>query len=115
MMLWRRASGWPNLNSPTITLGTTQAGLILGTAGYMSPEQAKGRPADRRSDVWSFGCILFELLAGSRAFEGEDITDTIAAIVRGEPNWKALPALSGLPTDALCTPLTQVATKTSGS
>jgi serine/threonine-protein kinase len=79
-------------NSPTITLGTTQAGLILGTAGYMSPEQAKGRPADRRSDVWSFGCILFELLAGSRAFEGEDITDTIAAIVRGEPNWKALPA-----------------------
>ena len=78
-------------NSPTITLGATQAGMILGTAGYMSPEQAKGRAADRRSDVWSFGCLLFELLAGSRAFEGEDVTDTIAAIVRGEPNWKALP------------------------
>ena len=79
-------------NSPTITLGATQAGVILGTAGYMSPEQAKGRSADRRSDVWSFGCMLFEMLAGSRAFEGEDITDTIAAIVRGEPNWPALPA-----------------------
>jgi serine/threonine protein kinase len=58
----------------------------------MSPEQAKGRAADRRSDVWSFGCMLFEMLAGSRAFEGEDITDTIAAIVRGEPNWQALPS-----------------------
>ena len=79
-------------NSPTITLGATQAGVILGTAGYMSPEQAKGRSADRRSDVWSFGCMLFEMLSGSRAFEGEDVTDTIAAIVRGEPNWPALPA-----------------------
>ena len=79
-------------DSPTITLGATQAGIVLGTAGYMSPEQAKGRAADRRSDVWSFGCVLFELVAGTRAFEGEDITDTIAAIVRGEPNWKALPA-----------------------
>ena len=59
----------------------------------MSPEQAKGRAADRRSDVWSFGCLLFEMLAGSRAFDGEDITDTIAAIVRGEPNWQALPAI----------------------
>src|SRR5262245_7229204 len=79
-------------SSPTVTLGATQAGIVLGTAGYMSPEQAKGRAADRRSDVWSFGCMLFEMLAGSRAFEGEDITDTIAAIVRGEPNWQALPA-----------------------
>ena len=75
-------------NSPTITLGATQAGIILGTAGYMSPEQAKGRAADRRSDVWSFGCLLFELLAGSRAFQGDDVTDTIAAIVRGEPTGK---------------------------
>ena len=58
----------------------------------MSPEQAKGRTADRRSDVWSFGCLLFEMLAESRAFDGEDVTDIIAAIVRGEPNWKALPA-----------------------
>ena len=83
-------------NSPTMTIGATQAGIVLGTAGYMSPEQAKGRAADRRSDVWSFGCLLFELLTGSRAFEGEDITDTIAAIVRGEPNWKALPASTPL-------------------
>lgn len=79
-------------NSPTMTIGGTQAGIILGTAGYMSPEQAKGRAADRRSDVWSFGCVLFEMLAGKRAFEGEDVTDTIAAIVRSEPNWAALPA-----------------------
>ena len=85
------ASG-DSANSPTITLGATQAGIILGTAGYMSPEQAKGRAADRRSDVWSFGCLLFEMLSGSRAFDGEDITDTIAAIVRGEPNMNALPA-----------------------
>jgi serine/threonine protein kinase/Tol biopolymer transport system component len=86
------SAGQSAANSPTVTLGATQAGVVLGTAGYMSPEQAKGRPADRRSDVWSFGCLLFELLAGSRAFDGEDITDTIAAIVRGEPNMKALPA-----------------------
>lgn len=79
-------------NSPTMTMAATQAGLILGTAGYMSPEQAKGRIADKRSDVWAFGCVLFEMLAGRRAFEGEDITDTLAAIVRGEPEWAALPA-----------------------
>jgi Tol biopolymer transport system component len=88
----RAATDTTPSNSPTLTLGATQAGVVLGTAGYMSPEQAKGRAADRRSDVWSFGCVLFELLAGTRAFEGEDVTDTIAAIVRGEPNWKALPA-----------------------
>ena len=83
----------PQANSPTITTpAMTQAGLILGTAAYMSPEQAKGRVVDKRSDVWAFGCVLFEMLTGRRAFEGEDVTDTIAAIVRGEPNWKALPA-----------------------
>jgi serine/threonine-protein kinase len=86
------AAGPTPSNSPTITLGGTQAGIILGTAGYMSPEQAKGRAADRRSDVWSFGCMLFEMLAGARPFDGDDVTETIAAIVRGEPNWKALPA-----------------------
>ncbi len=78
-------------NSPTVTLAATQQGVILGTAGYMSPEQAKGRAADKRSDVWAFGCVLFEMLTGRRAFEGEDVTDTIAAIIRGEPDWKALP------------------------
>jgi serine/threonine-protein kinase len=86
--------GDPSLpaDSPTMTLAATQAGIILGTAGYMSPEQAKGRVADKRSDVWAFGCLLFEMLSGRRAFEGEDVTDTLAAIVRGEPDWTALPA-----------------------
>jgi eukaryotic-like serine/threonine-protein kinase len=79
-------------HSPTMTLGATQAGMLLGTAAYMSPEQAKGRPADRRSDVWAFGCVLYELLTGRRAFDGEDITETLAAIVRGEPDWSLLPA-----------------------
>src|SRR6266508_3518802 len=78
--------------SPTLTFAATQAGVILGTAAYMAPEQAKGRPADKRSDVWAFGCVLFEMLTGKRAFEGEDVSDTLAAILRGEPDWNALPA-----------------------
>jgi eukaryotic-like serine/threonine-protein kinase len=79
--------------SPTITTpAMTQAGMILGTAAYMSPEQAKGRVVDKRSDVWAFGCVFFEMLAGRRAFDGEDVTDTIAAVVRGEPDWNSLPA-----------------------
>jgi serine/threonine-protein kinase len=79
-------------HSPTLTFAATQAGMILGTAAYMSPEQAKGRVADKRSDVWAFGCVLFEMLTGKRAFEGEDASDTIAAVLRGEPDWTALPA-----------------------
>jgi Protein kinase domain len=79
-------------HSPTLTFAATQLGMILGTAAYMSPEQARGRPADKRSDVWAFGCVLFEMLAGKRAFEGEDATDIIAAVVRAEPDWTALPA-----------------------
>jgi Tol biopolymer transport system component len=79
--------------SPTITTpAMTQGGLILGTAAYMSPEQAKGRPADKRSDVWAFGCVLYEMLTGARAFQGDDVSDTLAAVLRGEPNWMALPA-----------------------
>jgi serine/threonine-protein kinase len=77
--------------SPTIT-GRSMIGARLGTAAYMSPEQAKGHAADRRSDVWAFGCVLYEMLTGKRAFEGEDISDTFAAILRGEPDWSALPA-----------------------
>ena len=65
---------------------------MLGTAAYMSPEQAKGRAADKRSDVWAFGCVLFEMVTGRRAFQGEDISDTLAAVLRGEPEWTALPA-----------------------
>src|SRR3954464_6898508 len=78
--------------APTLTLAATQAGVILGTAAYMSPEQAKGRVADRRSDVWAFGCVLFEMLTGTRVFEGEDVSDTLASILRGEPDWTAVPA-----------------------
>jgi serine/threonine protein kinase len=79
--------------SPTITTpAMTQAGVILGTAAYMSPEQAKGRPADKRSDVWAFGCVLYEMLTGARAFQGDDVSDTLAAVLRSEPNWTTLPA-----------------------
>jgi len=77
--------------SPTLTLAATQAGIILGTAGYMSPEQAKGRAADKRSDLWSFGCVLYEMLSGRRAFEGEDVSDTLASVLKSEPDWSALP------------------------
>jgi serine/threonine-protein kinase len=78
--------------SPTLAYAGTQAGIILGTAAYMSPEQAKGRAVDKRSDVWAFGCLLFEMLSGKKAFEGEDVSDTLAAILRGEPDWSALPS-----------------------
>jgi Tol biopolymer transport system component len=78
---------------PTITTpAMTQAGVILGTAAYMSPEQAKGRPADKRSDVWAFGCVLYEMLAGKRSFAGEDVADTLAFVLTKEPDWRALPA-----------------------
>ena len=69
----------------------TQAGMVLGTAAYMSPEQAKGREADRRSDVWAFGCVLFEVLTGTRPFAGDDVQDTLVAVLRDEPGWSALP------------------------
>ena len=78
--------------SPTLSLAATRAGVILGTAAYMSPEQARGRLTDKRTDVWAFGCVLFEMLSGKRAFEGEDVTDVIASVVRAEPDWSALPA-----------------------
>ena len=70
----------------------TQAGTIIGTAAYMSPEQAKGRPADRRSDVWAFGVVLYEMLTGQRAFKGETVSETLAFILTREPDWTALPA-----------------------
>jgi serine/threonine-protein kinase len=81
-------------NSPTITSPAmmTDAGVILGTAAYMSPEQAKGRAADKRSDIWAFGCVIYEMFTGKRAFDGEDVSDTLAAVLRGEPDWSALPA-----------------------
>jgi serine/threonine-protein kinase len=88
-----RAGGIGSSQSPTITTpAMTQVGVILGTAAYMSPEQAKGRPADKRSDVWAFGCVLYEMLSGRRAFEGEDVSDTLAAVLRAGPDWNALPS-----------------------
>ena len=78
--------------SPTITTpAMTQAGMILGTAAYMSPEQAKGRIVDKRSDLWAFGAVLYEMLTGRRAFAGDDVSDTIVAVLRDDPNWAALP------------------------
>ena len=79
-------------SSPTITRMATQAGIILGTAPYMSPEQAKGKTVDRRTDIWAFGCVLYEMLTGKQAFAGETVTDTLAAILRSEPDWSQLPS-----------------------
>jgi eukaryotic-like serine/threonine-protein kinase len=84
----------PNVShSPTITTpAMTQAGMILGTAAYMAPEQAKGRPVDRRADVWAFGAVLFEMLTAQRAFAGEDVSDTLANVLKMDPAWERLPA-----------------------
>lgn len=79
-------------NSPTLSLAMTQAGFILGTAAYMAPEQAKQKQVDRRADIWAFGCVLYEMLTGKMAFHGETITDTLAEIIKSEPDWSALPA-----------------------
>src|SRR5215510_7337033 len=81
-------------NSPTITSPAlvTGVGTLLGTAAYMAPEQAKGRAADKRSDIWAFGCVMYEMLTGKRAFEGEDVGDTLATVLKSDPDWSALPA-----------------------
>jgi Tol biopolymer transport system component len=78
--------------SPTVTVGGTREGVILGTAAYMSPEQARGQTVDKRSDIWAFGCVLYEMLTGHVAFARDTIADTLAAIVEREPDWSALPA-----------------------
>ena len=78
--------------SPTLSLHATMAGVILGTAAYMAPEQAKGKHVDRRVDVWAFGAVLYEMLAGKRAFTGDDVSDTLVSVLRDEPDWAALPA-----------------------
>ena len=85
------ASQSPTITSPAVMTG---AGVLLGTAAYMSPEQAKGRSADKRSDVWAFGCVLYEMLTGKRAFPGEDVSDALAAVLRTDPDWTALPKTS---------------------
>src|SRR5262249_6850464 len=78
----------PTIASPARTLG----GVILGTAAYMAPEQAKGKPIDRRADVWALGCVIYEMPTGRKAFAGEDVTDTLTAVMRDQPDWNALPA-----------------------
>jgi serine/threonine protein kinase len=78
-------------NSPTLTLDATKAGIILGTAAYMSPEQAKGKAVDRRADIWAFGVVLFEMLSGRQMFSGETTTEIMAAVMRAEPDWTMLP------------------------
>ena len=82
----------PDLSqSPTITVGMTSDGMILGTAAYMSPEQARGKPVDRRADIWAFGCVLYEMLTGRAPFAGETLSDLIVAILERHPDWGALP------------------------
>src|SRR5262249_13762789 len=77
--------------SPTQAIHETQAALILGTAAYMASEQARGKALDRRVDIWAFGCVLFEMLTGKRVFEGDDVSTTLAAVLRAAPEWSALP------------------------
>ena len=77
--------------SPTMMPSATRAGIILGTAAYMSPEQARGLAVDHRTDIWAFGCVLFEMLTGRQLFVGETVTDVFAAILSREPEWSALP------------------------
>lgn len=78
-------------DSPIPSEMATRAGVLMGTAAYMSPEQAKGKPVDRRTDIWAFGCVLYEMLTGHRAFQGEAAAETIAAVLRAEPDWSRLP------------------------
>jgi serine/threonine-protein kinase len=78
--------------SPTLSLNMTRAGIVLGTAAYMAPEQARGKPVGPRADIWAFGCVLFEMLTGRRAFAGDEVADTMVAVLSKEPDWSVLPA-----------------------
>ncbi|MBN2241414.1 MAG: serine/threonine-protein kinase [Acidobacteria bacterium] len=90
--LSQEAQSIDSSQSPTLTEAMTRPGMILGTAAYMSPEQAKGKAVDKRADIWAFGCILYECLTVKKAFEGETVSETLAAILKSEPDWQALPA-----------------------
>jgi eukaryotic-like serine/threonine-protein kinase len=79
-------------NSPTLSRMATQTGVLLGTAAYMSPEQAKAKPVDRRADIWAFGCVLYEMLTGKKAFPGDAVTEILAAVLKNEPDWSLLPS-----------------------
>ena len=78
--------------SPTMTAAATASGVILGTAAYMSPEQARGKPVDKRADIWAFGAVLFEMLTGKRPFKGRDVSEVLAAVIQSAPDWDSLPA-----------------------
>src|SRR5262249_60972918 len=80
------------MNSPTFTAHATQLGVILGTAAYMAPEQARGKAVDKRADIWAFGVVVFEMLTGRRVFGGDDMSDVLAAVLRQDVPWTALPA-----------------------
>src|SRR5262245_17644963 len=86
------AASQPGAEMATRSISATEHGMILGTAPYMSPEQARGHAVDRRSDMWAFGCVLYEMITGRRAFKGDTATDVIANVINGEPDWSALPA-----------------------
>src|SRR5476649_1087951 len=85
------------MNSPTLSMHATQAGIILGTAAYMSPEQAAGKPIDKRSDIWAFGVVLMEMLTGRPVFTGETVSHVLAAVLRADPDWTTLPAETPAP------------------
>src|SRR5262245_47181766 len=85
------------MNSPTISMHATQAGIILGTAAYMSPEQARGKVVDKKADIWAFGAVLYEMVTGRRAFDADDISATLAFVITKEPDWIALPATTPAP------------------
>src|SRR5262249_49838678 len=88
--------GTSTSNSPTLVSGS-MAGVILGTAAYMSPEQARGKHVDARTDVWAFGCVLYEMLTARQVFEGETVTDIIARVIESEPRWNLLPSATPMP------------------
>src|ERR1051325_10992432 len=85
------ASAGDPTTSPTLTMRATMAGVIMGTAAYMSPEQARGHPVDKRSDIWAFGAVVYEILTGQALFEGTTISDTLAAVLKTDPDWSILP------------------------
>jgi serine/threonine protein kinase len=79
-------------NSPTLNMTATNAAVIMGTAAYMSPEQARGKPVDKRADIWAFGVVLYEMLTGRRLFKGEDVSEILAAVIKEEPDFEQVPA-----------------------
>src|SRR5260370_22469207 len=86
------SAGSDPANAPTLTMSPTRAGMILGTAPYMAPEQARAVAVDKRADIWAFGCVLYEMLTGKQAFHGETTSDILAAVLKEDPDWSPIPA-----------------------